>query len=92
MDEKKWAVTWHINPLGVIERYVKEVEVAEAKNMKLVHEVARPDSGWRSMYGNERLFDSSGAAVAWVADEVDLLAGRLIAAAADLRRQAEVTV
>jgi hypothetical protein len=85
-------VTWHINPLGVIERYVKEVEVAEAKNMKLVHEVARPDSGWRSMYGNERLFDSSGAAVAWVADEVDLLAGRLIAAAADLRRQAEVTV
>lgn len=92
MDERKWAVTWHINPLGVIERYVKEVEVAEAKNLRLVHEVERPDSGWRAMYGNERLFDSSGAAVAWVADEVDQLAGRLIATASELRQGIEVTV
>ena len=92
MDGVKWAVTWAINPIGRIEHWVKRVEVAEAKNVRLVHEVERPDSGWRAMYGSERLFDSSGAAVAWVADEVDQLAGRLIATAAEQRQGSEAAV
>ena len=92
MDDRKWAVTWAINPIGRIEHWVKRVAVAEAKNLRLVHEVERPDSGWRAMYGNESLFDSSGAAVAWVADEGDQLAGRLIATASELRQGIEVPV